>query len=177
MKRQTIPRALWQLIRQEYQEADLSCRELAEKHGLNPETVSTRCKREGWRRQEAENARLLAAKTEQAIDQKAEDIADRTVAFQNRVRDEAELWLDRIQAAFKNETAYDAIEALQRLLPQWKVAVEHGRKAYGLDREPAIQPLIPIGLMGLPIPSPIDELPIIDATEVPLEERSDQPPP
>ena len=71
---------------------------------------------------------------------------------------EAEQWLDRIEEAYKTELRYDRIEAIQKLLPQWKTTVETVRKS--LDGRPDKQPsFLNISVLTSAAPLP----PLIDA--------------
>ncbi|MFM8981988.1 MAG: hypothetical protein ACKOLA_03615 [Spartobacteria bacterium] len=45
-------------------------------------------------------------------------------------------WLDRIDEAYQVELRYDRIEAIQKLLPQWKNTVEVVRKSLEGQAEP-----------------------------------------
>jgi hypothetical protein len=59
---------------------------------------------------------------------------------------EAALWLDRIQEAYETEVRYDRIEAIQKLLPQWKTVVDQARKGMEASQEPYARPSLTIDL-------------------------------
>ena len=46
------------------------------------------------------------------------------------------MWLDRIQEAYETEVKYDRIEAIQKLLPQWKTVVEQAKKGVEALQQP-----------------------------------------
>jgi len=46
------------------------------------------------------------------------------------------VWLDRIQEAYETELKYDRIEAIQKLLPQWKTVVEQAKKGVEALQQP-----------------------------------------
>lgn len=56
--------------------------------------------------------------------------------FNQRILGEAAVWLDRIQEAYETEVKYDRIEAIQKLLPQWKTVVEQARKSVEALQQP-----------------------------------------
>lgn len=130
---QKLPESLWRDIRFEYQTSNTTCRELALKYGINRETVSSRCKLEKWRhgRQESKTQRRDSSSQLGAGLQ----VLPSPDQFNQRILGEAEQWLDRIQEAYETEVKYDRIEAIQKLLPQWKTVVEQAKK--GLE---ALQP-------------------------------------
>ena len=118
-----LPETVWKSMRLEYQSTKTTCRALAEKYGVNPMTVSNRCKVEKWRfgrhepkkrRSRATNQLVPAPLTPQQLSE--------------RIQRESELWLDRIQEAYEKEVRYDRVEAIQKLLPQWKNTVEQIQK-------------------------------------------------
>lgn len=68
--------------------------------------------------------------------------------FNERVLREASQWLDRIDEAYEVELRYDRIEAIQKLLPQWKNAVEVVRKSLEGQAEPVKRsPLIDLTVL------------------------------
>ena len=130
-----LPESTWKTIRLEYQSSKTTCRALAEKYGVNPMTVSNRCKLEKWRfgRQEPKKQRS------RDIDQLVPTLAPVDPRqLSERILQESEVWLDRIQEAYEKEVRYDRVEAIQKLLPQWKNAVEQIQKR--VDQTPAKNP-------------------------------------
>ena len=75
--------------------------------------------------------------------------------FNERVMFEAAQWLDRIEEAYKTELRYDRIEAIQKLLPQWKNTVETVRKS--LESRPDQQPSV-LNISVLTSASPLPPL-------------------
>ena len=145
--------SLWREIRHEYQTSKTTCRELALKYGINRETVSSRCKLEKWRDGRREQ------KTQQR--ESLSQLGGNTVllpsqqGFNERVLREASQWLDRIDEAYEVELRYDRIEAIQRLLPQWKNAVEVVRKSLDGQAEPVKRsPLIDLTVLLSDYPLP-----------------------
>ena len=116
---QKLPETIWSDIRLEYQTSKTTCRELALKYGINRETISSRCKLEKWRygRQEQKNQRRESP-SQLGCGLQVLPSPDH---FNQRILGEAALWLDRIQEAYETEVKYDRIEAIQKLLPQWKL--------------------------------------------------------
>jgi hypothetical protein len=139
-----LPESTWKTIRLEYQSSKTTCRALAEKYGINEQTVSNRCKVEKWRlgREEPKNRRSRS--TNQLVGASAP--LD-PIRIAERVLHEADVWLDRIQEAYEKEVRYDRIEAIQKLLPQWKNAVEQIQKR--VDQVPAKQPNLQIDVAML----------------------------
>ena len=138
--KQKLLSSVWREIRHEYQTSKTTCRALAAKYGINPETVSSRCKVEKWRfgRQ--------GAKT-QSVSSNTQLCARAVVVpsqqdFSERVLREANQWLDRIDEAYEGELRYDRIEAIQKLLPQWKNAVESVKKSLEGQPEPVKKPVL-----------------------------------
>jgi hypothetical protein len=71
---------------------------------------------------------------------------------------EAALWLDRIQEAYETEVRYDRIEAIQKLLPQWKTVVDQARKGMEASQEPYARPSLTIDLALLSSPPALPPL-------------------
>ena len=145
--------SVWREIRHEYQTSKTTCRELALKYGINRETVSSRCKLEKWRYGRREQ------KTQQR--ESLSQLGGNTVllpsqqGFNERVLREASQWLDRIDEAYEVELRYDRIEAIQKLLPQWKNAVEVVRKSLEGQAEPVKRsPLIDLTVLLSDYPLP-----------------------
>ncbi len=131
---QKLPETIWREIRLEYQTSKTTCRELALKYGINRETVSSRCKLEKWRfgRQEQKTQRRegrsqLGGRLH---------VLPSSDHFNQRILGEAAVWLDRIQEAYESEVKYDRIEAIQKLLPQWKTVVEQAKKGVEALQQP-----------------------------------------
>ena len=131
---QKLPETIWREIRLEYQTSETTCRELALKYGINRETVSSRCKLEKWRygRQEQKTQRR-GSPSQLGCGLQVLPSPDH---FNQRILGEAAVWLDRIQEAYETEVKYDRIEAIQKLLPQWK---SKPRKAWRLFSSPPKQ--------------------------------------
>jgi hypothetical protein len=153
MMSQKHSESLWREIRHEYQTSKTTCRELALKYGINRETVSSRCKLEKWRYGRREQ------KTQQR--ESLSQLGGNTVllpsqqGFNERVLREASQWLDRIDEAYEVELRYDRIEAIQKLLPQWKNAVEVVRKSLEGQAEPVKRsPLIDLTVLLSDYPLP-----------------------
>jgi hypothetical protein len=151
--KQKLLSSVWREIRHEYQTSKTTCRELALKYGINRETVSSRCKLEKWRYGRREQ------KTQQR--ESLSQLGGNTVllpsqqGFNERVLREASQWLDRIDEAYEVELRYDRIEAIQKLLPQWKNAVEVVRKSLEGQAEPVKRsPLIDLTVLLSDYPLP-----------------------
>jgi hypothetical protein len=71
-----------------------------------------------------------------------------------RVLSEAYQWLDRIDEAYEVELRYDRIEAIQKLLPQWKSAVEAVKKSLEGQPEPPKKPLLDLTVLLRSTPLP-----------------------
>jgi len=130
-----LPESTWKTIRLEYQSSKTTCRALAEKYGINEQTVSNRCKVEKWRLGRQEHKKTRSRSTNQLVEASA---PPDPIRIAQRVLHEADVWLDRIQEAYEKEVRYDRIEAIQKLLPQWKNAVEQIQKR--VDQVPAARP-------------------------------------
>ena len=123
-----LPESTWKKLRLEYQTTKTTCRDLAEKYGINRETVANRCKVEKWRHGDtAAKSRPAPAGNQLVI---SGDPRQAQQQLFGRVFREANEWLDRIQEAYQRETRYDRVEAIQKLLPQWKTAVEQLKKLF-----------------------------------------------
>lgn len=118
--KKTLPKALWLDIRHEYQTTNTTCRALALKYGINRETVASRCKSEKWRYR-----RQLG---ETQLHHSPSQMGSASQNFNERFLFEAEQWLDRIEEAYTAEVKYDRIEAIQKLLPQWRSVVDGVKK-------------------------------------------------
>jgi len=141
---QKLPESLWREIRNEYQTSKTTCRDLALKYGINRETVASRCKLEKWRsrRMEGETQRRETFSHLGCEPQ----VVPVPQQFTHRIMGEAALWLDRIQEAYETEVRYDRIEAIQKLLPQWKTVVDQARKGMEASQEPYARPSLTIDL-------------------------------
>lgn len=133
----------WSAIRLAYQAKEGSLRELAKRFNVSFHTLAKRCKRETWR-QEAERlgdvvateATRVAKEEGQALALTAAQLAVRRNKFVLRSIEEANEWLDDILSAKQMLQAGD-IEGLKALVNAWKVPLEAGRRALGLDDAPA----------------------------------------
>jgi hypothetical protein len=150
--KQKLPESVWREIRHEYQNSQTTCRALADKYGINPETVSSRCKLEKWRngRQGVETRRFCG--NTQLGSEPA--LLPSQQGFNERVLREAYQWLDRIDEAYEVELRYDRIEAIQKLLPQWKSAVEAVKKSLEGQPEPPKKPLLDLTVLLSSTPFP-----------------------
>ena len=107
-----LPESTWKKLRLEYQTTKTTCRDLAEKYGINRETVANRCKVEKWRHGDtAAKSRPAPAGNQLVI---SGDPRQAQQQLFGRVFREANEWL----------------EAIQKLLPQWKTAVEQLKKLF-----------------------------------------------
>ena len=118
-----LPETVWKSMQLEYQSSKTTCRALAEKYDVNPMTVSNRCKLEKWRVGRHEPKKRRARTTNQLGPAPLNP-----QKLSERILRESEVWLDRIQEAYEKEVRYDRVEAIQKLLPQWKNAVEQIQK-------------------------------------------------
>lgn len=167
-----LPESIWKTIRLEYQSTKTTCRALAEKYDLNPETVSNRCKVEKWRFGRQERKKRHSRAANQLVHAQA-PIDPRQLS--DRILRESEVWLDRIQEAYEKEVRYDRVEAIQKLLPQWKNAVEQIQKR--VDQVPAKNPglRIDIGILSSrKIPPRLYPPPAIEATDLECVEVQSQ---
>jgi hypothetical protein len=158
--KQKLPESVWREIRHEYQNSQTTCRALADKYGINPETVSSRCKIEKWRngRQVAETRRFCG---DTQLGSNAVLVPSQQ-DFTERVLREANQWLDRIDEAYEVELRYDRIEAIQKLLPQWKNTVEAAKKSMDGQPEPAKKsPMLDLAVLigNYPLPPLIEPRP------------------
>ncbi len=144
-KRRT-PATVWLRVRKEYQQGLGSCAELARRHGLSAGAVSSRCKRQRWRLAVAKLDQKLDEQLDQLTKAKAETLTERAARMRERMLDESESWLDKIQQA-KALVAVDDTEALKQLIAAWQIPVAVGTKLLRLDETPVERPLVVIGLM------------------------------
>ena len=153
---QKLPESLWREIRHEYQTSKTTCRDLALKYGINRETVASRCKLEKWRssRMEGETQRRETF-SHLGCELQVVPVPQQ---FTHRIMGEAALWLDRIQEAYETEVGYDRIEAIQKLLPQWKTVVDQARKGMEAAQEPYARPSLTIDLTLLSSPPALPPL-------------------
>ena len=108
--------------------------EIAQRYGIAPDTLSSWCRRGGWRRAIAQNEAQLQGKVEQAMDRKAATLADRAGLFLERCAKESESWLDTVQTSKALVSPAD-VAAVSQLIQAWKVPIAVGRQTYGLDAE------------------------------------------
>lgn len=145
MKIEALPDALWSEVRKAYVGSSCSCSQLAKRFGLNPASVSTRCKREGWRLQRLggkQNQHLdqTPGQLGQAHDQNVDgmtkvatgSLEEKTELFVERVTCGTHSWLDEIGRARNNLPPGD-IARLEKLSQSWTRIAEQGRKIFGLD--------------------------------------------
>ena len=111
-----------------------SCAQLAKRYGLKPDTVSSWCKRGGWKRATQGAMASVAQRVEQALDKKAETLADRAGLFLERCAKESESWLDQVQQTKALVSPAD-VASVSQLIQAWKVPIAVGRQTYGLDQE------------------------------------------
>lgn len=135
----------WRKIREKYETTKISCRVLAGEFGISQHTVSTRCKRERWRKTSKFIEQRLSRVLEQKLEVRANSLADRAEKLVARTLDEAEDWLDRIQTAKKLLAEGDG-EGLKELLNAWEVPIRNARKALRLDD---VQESKPSGLVSI----------------------------
>ena len=126
-------KAKWLKVKAAYQRGEGSCAELARRFGLKLNSVSTRCRREGWRRELELLEQRMNKKVEESLTARALSLADRAESFTRRTVDEAEGWMDAIQEAKRLADAGD-VQALKDLVNAWRIPVQEARRAYGLDR-------------------------------------------
>lgn len=144
---QRTPTSVWLRVREEYQQGLGSCAELAKRHGLGAGAVSSRCKREQWRRAVTQLDQKLTQRLDQLTTAKAETLAARAARFRERALTESEGWLDRIQQA-KALVAANDTQGLKELISAWQIPVQMGAKLLRLDESPAEAPRIVIGLVA-----------------------------
>jgi hypothetical protein len=151
--KQKLPESVWKEIRSEYQSRKTTCRALALKYGINRETVSSRCKVEKWRYgRQGEQTQLSRIPSQLCWQHPASTFAG---DFSHRVIVEADQWLDRIQEAYHAELRYDRIEAIQKLLPQWKTVVEQVKKTFDMtDAAGRARPLVDVAVLVSSQPPP-----------------------
>ena len=125
-------KAMWLKVKAAYQRGEGSCAELAERFGLKPNSVTTRCRRERWRREMGALERRVNEEVAIELKRRALTIAERAESFNERLLDEAEGWLDQIQEA-KRLVDLGDVGALKDLVNAWRVPVQEARRAYGLD--------------------------------------------
>jgi hypothetical protein len=122
-------KADWNSIRASYQKSEGSCRELAEKFGVNHHTVEARCKREGWRKEKSEIAQNVTEKVQsQLVDEATDWIIKMKVSC---LKD-----LERIEATYAQlEPAADPVAI--RCLTQAKKAINDiMRQSIGIQDAP-----------------------------------------
>lgn len=146
-RKQRTPTSVWLRVREEYQQGLGSCAELARCHSLSAGAVSSRCKREKWRRAVTQLDQKLTQRLDQLTTDKAETLAERAARFRDRALTESEGWLDQIQSAKKLVAANDT-QGLKELISAWQIPVQVGAKLLRLEESPAEAPRIVIGLVA-----------------------------
>lgn len=146
---QRIPKSIWMQIREAYERGEGSCRQLAEKYGLNPWAVSNRCKRERWRDSQAKLEQKLAKRLDQSLDKQAQSMAEQAAALVQRSVTEGFAWLDQVEKARQLLDAGD-IPALRDLVGCWKSLIEVSRKTFRLDDTPGRAAGIDVELLSRP---------------------------
>jgi hypothetical protein len=124
----------WQDIKTEYITTKTSFRKLADKHGLNKDTIWKKAKEEGWddlRRQHIDNVqtKILDADTEQKVDR-----AVRLMTVADKLLDKVEQWVemsDPISATqIKNlSDAIKNIKEVQMIRTEEDIAEQNARIA------------------------------------------------
>jgi len=112
----------------------MSRSEIAERHGINPESVTNWVKREGWKRSKLKTAEEMLVKVDRAMTARAETMAERGAQFLERCAKESESWLDTVQTSKALVSPAD-VAAVSQLIQAWKVPIAVGRQTYGLDQE------------------------------------------
>lgn len=150
---------IWQKIRDEYESTKTSCRRLAERFGLKPNTVSTRCRREKWRKSGKFLDQRMSAKIEEKLEARAESLAKHAENFVTRTIREGEKWLDKIEAAEALRQAGDT-ERLKELLNCWTLAIQSTRKAFRLDEDISVTPHVALNfnLVEITVDEPATEI-------------------
>jgi transposase-like protein len=82
----------WDLIKTEYITTDITCRKLAEKHGVSESTLFKKCSKERWEASRKQHGSKLEAKILQKDINKRADIA---VARSNALMEAADLLLEK----------------------------------------------------------------------------------
>lgn len=146
----------WLELKAAYQRGEGSCAELAKAYGVKPGSVSSRCRREGWRVEMMELDAQVGRLVEQDLTQRAQTIAQRRQNFLERTLVESEDWLDQISKA-KALVDVDDIDSLRKLVSTWQIPVEYGRKAFGLNEAENNRPptLVSISMANPPISAPM----------------------
>jgi hypothetical protein len=131
-----INNAEWLKLKAAYQRGEGSCRELAEKWGVNNHTVEARCKREGWNRDKQEIARKV---TEKVVDEMADAASlwvKSTIARANRARKIVDTSLSQFATdPNTNEPVVDMLNINTMLTAEAK-ADDIARRSFGLADSP-----------------------------------------
>ena len=137
--------SVWEAVKGAYVLGQGSCRQLAERYGLSPTSVSNHCKRQQWRKEAKAAKANMARHVDQKIAERAETIAERAGRFVERCAQETDEWLDTVA---RPKTLLDAgdLEGIRTLLNAWRIPVEIGRKTYRLDEEAATPPRVQIAV-------------------------------
>lgn len=123
-----LPTAKWLEIRGEYEQGLGSCRELGEKHGINPETVSNHCKNEGWRKKKAELVRKATEKTVNSMSQ-------RLMKHMSSVADYGQELLQEFKKDFRNrkKKKMEGWEDISRMVLATQRTDDFVRRALGAN--------------------------------------------
>ena len=127
MQRRKIGAATWALVRNAYVQGEGSLRELAERFGVNPKAVQSRCLRERWSKQIIEARATLEKAVDVELKAKAGTIAEQAALFAQRTVDESHGWLDAVAKA-KTLLRDGDLNGLKKLLDCWQIPVNAGRK-------------------------------------------------
>lgn len=116
----------WEQIRMEYATEEVTCKELAERHGLSERTVSGRCAREKWaedREKHAQKVRdgVLASRARAKVRQ-----VDKLIEHSDRLND----LIARYEAAAQAAGAVPTAKELQHLSTALKNAVDITRSLW-----------------------------------------------
>ena len=110
--------------------------EIAQRYKVNPLTISSWAKREGWCRAKLDSEAKVQAHVDLKTAIRAESMANRAAQFLERCAKESESWLDQVQQTKALVSPAD-VASVSQLIQAWKVPIAVGRQTYGLDSENA----------------------------------------
>ncbi len=118
----------WEALRLEFIHGAMTAEELAERHGLKPDTVRTRARRGGWREQREELSRAVVSRAE-AVAQAEESVAQHVDAVATAVAVE-------VKATTLVEFNADDVKLAKALRAEVAKLITEARKAGGARLSP-----------------------------------------
>lgn len=131
-----MPKHPWAKIKAAYQKGEGSCREIAEKWGINRHTVEARCKREGWNREKSEIAQKVTEKVVEVLADRATAWVEQTIKDSLDHRNLLRSTIDQAKEGDEYSPSIDPGQFLC-LMKADSIIDDRARRAFGIPDAPA----------------------------------------